>query len=589
MKKLIQSLANKINNLEKVENLNKFKLELQEDLHKLEVEKDVLEFKLNRSLKDKNILSSLLSRTSQDLKKVLKKLETKADELNILLDTIPALVYFKDSELRYQVTNKAFLDFSGVSRDQVIGKTLGEVFHHYLPVGKYRELEEEVIRDGRFFYNIEEQIERKNKKIWVHTNIAPVRNSGGKIIGLIGVSWDITSQKKYEQELKNAKEIAEEGERIKDRFLTNMSHEIRTPLNGVMGMAEILENTNLDDKQNEYLSILMKSGKHLIRLIDDIFEFSALESGAVTLQTNKILLSSFIRKLGKEILPLAKFKGLKLKIEIDPGIPRILIGDEKYIKDIFENLTSNALKFTKSGMVKVKVFPVKVNKSEDFRLRVEVIDTGIGIPPDKLGRLFDSFSQLDFSTTKEFQGTGLGLAITKRLVEMMEGEIGVESVFGKGSTFWVELPLGVNKSGQKTVDDFDDSEIVDLLKEFRILLVEDNLINQKITKFNLEKNGCKVDVANHGKEGLEKYKQKPYDLILMDIQMPVMDGFEATRQIRKFEKQRKDRHAFIVALTANALEPEKKKSKEVGMDGFLGKPFKPIELFQLLHTLIIHQ
>jgi len=589
MKKLIQSLANKINNLDKVENLNKFKLELQEDLHKLEVEEDVLEFKLTRSLKDKNILNSLLSRTSQDLKKVLKKLETKADELNILLDTIPALVYFKDSELRYQVTNKAFLDFSGVNRDQVIGKTLGEVFYHYLPVGKYHELEEEVIRDGRFFYNIEEQIERKNKKIWVHTNIAPVRNGEGKIIGLIGVSWDITSQKKYEQELKNAKEIAEEGERIKDRFLTNMSHEIRTPLNGVMGMAEILENTNLDDKQYEYLSILMKSGKHLIRLIDDIFEFSALESGAVTLQTNKISLSSFIRKLGKEILPLAKFKGLKLKIEIDPGIPRILIGDEKYIKDVFENLTSNALKFTKSGMVRVKVFPVKVKKSEDFRLRVEVIDTGIGIPPDKLGRLFDSFSQLDFSTTKEFQGTGLGLAITKRLVEMMEGEIGVESVFGKGSTFWVELPLGVNKSGQKTVDDFDDSEIVDLLKEFRILLVEDNLINQKITKFNLEKNGCKVDVANHGKEGLEKYKQKQYDLILMDIQMPVMDGFEATRQIREFEKQRKDRHAFIVALTANALEPEKKKSKEVGMDGFLGKPFKPIELFRLLHTLIIHQ
>lgn len=587
MKKVIQSLKNKIDRLDKVDNLGKLKLELQDDLHKLEMEHEILEFKLNRSLKDKNILNSLLARTSEDLKKVLKKLETKADELNILLDTIPALVYFKDSNLRYQLANKAFLDFSGVSRDQVLGKTMKEVFHNYLPVGEYAELEEEVIRDGRFFYNIEEQVKRNNKKIWVHTNIAPVRNSEGKIIGLIGVSWDITSQKKYEQELKRAKEMAEEGERIKDQFLTNMSHEIRTPLNGVMGMAEILENSKLDDKQREYLNILMESGQHLVRLIDDVFEFSALESGSVKLQKNRIYLKRFIKNIGVEVLPQARYKGLKMTIKVDPQIPSVLLGDERYLKDIFENLVSNAIKFTKKGKVSVSVKAVPSKRNEQFRLRVEVIDTGIGIPVNKQNRLFDSFSQLDSSTTKEYQGTGLGLAITKRLVDMMSGEIVVESKPGKGSRFWVELPFEVEEILDSSKDDFDDEQVLELLHEFRILLVEDNLINQKITKFNLEKNGCKVDVANNGKEGFEKYSSHPYDLVLMDIQMPVMDGFEATRQIRAFEKEAKSRYAFVVALTANALESEKKKSKEVGMDGFLGKPFKPIELFQLLHKLII--
>jgi PAS domain S-box-containing protein len=587
MKKVIQLLKSKINQLDKVENLSKLKLELQEDLHRLEMEYAVLDFKLNRSLKDKNILNSLLSRTSEDLKKVLKKLESKADELNILLNTIPALVYFKDSDLRYQVANKAFLDFSGVTREQVIGKTLNEVFQNYLPVGKYAELEEEVIRDGRFFYNIEEQIEQKNKKIWVHTNIAPVRNDEGKIIGLIGVSWDITSQKKYELELKRAKEMAEEGERIKDRFLTNMSHEIRTPLNGVMGMAEILENSGLDDKQREYLEILMKSGKHLVRLIDDVFEFSALESGSVKFHKDKIHLKDFVKNLGKEVLPQARYKGLKLKLEVDPKVPLVLLGDERYLKDIFENLVSNAIKFTKKGSIRVSVKAVSPKKKEQFRLRVEVIDTGIGIPLNQQNRLFDSFSQLDFSSTKEYEGTGLGLAITRRLVDLMAGEIGVKSTPGKGSTFWVELPFEVEEIVDNDHRDFDNEQVLELLKEFRILLVEDNLINQKITKFNLEKNGCKVDVANNGKEGFEKYKANPYDLILMDIQMPVMDGFEATRQIRAFEKEIAHRHAFVVALTANALESEKQKSKEVEMDGFLGKPFKPIELFQLLHSLII--
>jgi CheY-like chemotaxis protein len=217
-------------------------------------------------------------------------------------------------------------------------------------------------------------------------------------------------------------------------------------------------------------------------------------------------------------------------------------------------------------------------------VRFEVEDTGIGIKDVYINKIFESFSQLDTSTTKNYQGTGLGLAISKRLVEIMKGKIGVQSTGGKGSVFWLVIPL---KAEMPEEEIFDESRIIELLKEFRILMVEDNLINQKISKVILEKSGCKLDVANNGKEGLEKYKENPYDLILMDIQMPVMDGLEATRQIRQYEKKQGERHAFIVALTANALESDRKKAKESGMDGFIAKPFNPKELLKILHDFII--
>lgn len=586
MQKIIQHLTEKINRIDEVEDIGKLKMEIQNDIDRLLTESEILTFKLERALKDKNVVNSLLTRTSEDLKSALQKQESQSEMLNMLLNTIPALVYFKDNSFRYQLVNKAFLEFSGLPREQIIGKTLSEIFTHYLPDGKYRQLEKQVIENGSFFYNVEEQVEQNDKKIWVHTNIAPVRNKEGKIIGLIGISWDISSQKNYELQLKKARDQAEEGVRIKDRFLTNMSHEIRTPLNGILGMAEILNQTALEGQQQEYLSSLLKSARHLLSLIDDVFEFSAIETGNYKPDLGRFELSELLKKATEPFQKEAVEKGIAFKTEVAGDLPACFTGDQRALHIVLRNLMSNAVKFTHKGNITLRVYLEKPVDDRTALVRFEVTDSGIGIKNIHVNKIFDSFSQVDASTTKNYQGTGLGLAISERLVKLMNGKIGVKSREGKGSVFWFVIPLKVEKPEE---ENFDETEILELLKEFRILLVEDNLINQKISKVTLEKKGCRLDVANNGREGLEKYKEHPYDLVLMDIQMPVMDGLEATRKIREFEKKQGDRHAFIVALTANALEADRKKALEAGMDGFIAKPFNPAELMKILHGFIIKE
>ncbi len=586
MQKIIQQLIEKLNRLDETEDVGKLKLEMLSDIHRLATEADILNFKLERALKDKNVVNSLLTRTSEDLKRALQKKENQSELLKMLLNTIPALVYFKDNDFRYQLVNKAFLAFSGLSPEEIVGKRLQDVFSHYMPEGDYQELEKQVIKNGSFFYNVEEQVEQNNKKIWVHTNIAPVRNKEGKIIGLIGVSWDISSQKNYEFQLREARDQAEEGIRVKDRFLTNMSHEIRTPLNGILGMAEILSQTPLEKKQKEYLNSLLKSTKHLTGLIEDVFEFSAIETGRYKPEIGSFHLPTLLEKTTESFKKEASEKGITFQISVDPALPGYFTGDQGALRIILRNLLSNAIKFTHQGQVELRVYPGEPVGPDELMVHFDVEDSGIGISNIHLEKIFDSFSQVDASTTKNYQGTGLGLAISERLTKMMNGRIGVQSNENKGSLFWFEIPLKTEKPETK---DFDEARILEILKTFRILLVEDNLINQKISKITLEKSGCRLEVANNGKDGVKKYKEKPYDLVLMDIQMPVMDGLEATRQIRAFEKNRNEQRAFIVALTANATENDRKKALAAGMDGFIAKPFDPKVLFKLLHELIVKE
>ncbi len=587
MKKILEALEFKINEIGKTAHPDKLRLEAIEDLERLKNEISMAEFKISKGVKDKNILNSLLAKTSENLENALKNLRNQKDELRILLDTLPALVYFKDSELRYHLANKAFLDFSGKTQDALEGKTLKEVFRGYHPVGDYERFEEQVIEQGKFFFNVEEQLEKKGKNIWVHTNIAPVRNHSGKIIGLIGVSWDVTDQKRYESELKHSKEIAEESERVKDQFLTNMSHELRTPLNGVMGMTEILAKTKLDDRQQEYLKSLRRSGDHLVSIIDDIFSYSSFEKEEIKANSQDFDIREIIEKVALNFDDKCKKKEMGSIIDIDGNIPERVKGDPQLLGLVLRNLYSNALKFTEKGKITVRAFPLSPANETELTVRFEVEDTGIGIREKHKKLLFESFSQLDISSTKPYQGTGLGLAISKKVVDLLKGEIGVESEWQKGSTFWFTVPFIVEN--HDTDDAYNKQKILELLTEYRVLLVEDNLINQKITSMTLEKEGCHVDLANNGAEGLKKYQENLYDLVLMDIQMPVMDGLDATRRIREFENSKKEHHAFIIALSANALKDDREKAMASGMDGFLAKPFKPEELFQLLFNLIIRK
>ncbi len=584
MQKIIQQLSEQISSIRQVEDFTRLKLEMQEALNRLAMEADIVDFKLQRALKDKNVVNSLLTRTSADLKSALQKQESQAEMLNILLDTIPALVYFKDSKLRYQVVNKAFIDFTGHARAEVIGKTLKQVLHHYVPKKKYQELEKRVIKEGAAFYNMEELVEQKEKKIWVHTNIAPVRNKEGKIIGLIGISWDISSQKDYEQQLEHARDMAEEGIRIKDLFLTNMSHEIRTPLNGIIGMAEILKQTSLHGQQEDYLLNLLNSARHLMGLIEDVFEYSAIETGKYKSKSVKFSLSELLNDIGEEFKNETAKKGIEFQTKINPKLPRYFIGDKGSLRIVLRNLLRNAVKFTHEGHVLLSVIPEKPSKNNRHLVRFEVEDTGIGVKDVYINKIFESFSQLDISAAKTYQGAGLGLATSKRLLEIMNGKIGVQSTEGKGSVFWFVVPLKTETTEEKG---FNETKVIELLRKFRILMVEDNLINQKISKVIFENSGCTLDLASNGKVGFDKYCGHPYDLVLMDIQMPVMDGLEATQKIRQYEKDKNLRPALIVALTANAMESDRKKTKEAGMDGFIAKPFNPKELFLILNDYII--
>jgi CheY-like chemotaxis protein len=281
-------------------------------------------------------------------------------------------------------------------------------------------------------------------------------------------------------------------------------------------------------------------------------------------------------------------KLIESAIEIDESLPKTMKGDPQLLGLILRNLYSNAVKFTETGTITLRVAPVTHLTENKLVVRFEVEDTGIGIREQYRDLLFGSFTQLDTSSTKTYQGTGLGLAISKKIADLLKGEIGVDSEWQKGSKFWFTIPLIVEDS-EATDSFYNRQKILELLNEYRVLLVEDNLINQKITRMTLEKEGCQVDLANNGVEGFEKYQQQLYDLVLMDIQMPVMDGLEATKRIREFEASKNDRHAFIIALSANALKDDREKAMTSGMDGFLAKPFKPDELFQLLFNLIIRK
>lgn len=404
------------------------------------------------------------------------------------------------------------------------------------------------------------------------------RDVNGLAVRISGTSINITDIKLVEAELIKARNAAESASKAKSEFLATMSHEIRTPLNGVLGFADMLMSTPLDDDQRAFAATIRDSGKSLMTIIDDILDFSRLETGQVVIERARTDAKSIVRDVLTLLRPRAAEKKLELDVHWPTAVSSLIIADPGRLRQVLLNLVSNAIKFTEAGRV-----TLRADDASDGMLRIEVEDTGIGIASEQLAHVFAKFTQADSSMARKYGGTGLGLAICKQLVELMGGQIGAHSRLGSGSTFWFTLPLAQQSETIGTSETLavEKRPVMDSIGSLRVLVVEDHAVNRLLATRMLRKFGCEVEIAENGRIACDRTAQEAFDLVFMDCQMPEMDGFEATRVIRNRE-QLSGRRLPIVALTANAMREDRERCLDAGMDDYVSKPYSPADLRRTL-------
>jgi len=515
-----------------------------------------------------------------DRKRAEEELQNKSGLITSLLHCIPDLIFFKDVEGIYLGCNPAFASFMGLLIEEIIGKTDYDLSPRDI-ADAFRENDRKMLEKMAPRKNEEWVTYPDGKKVLLETLKTPYKNPEGKLMGILGISRDITERKKAEEELRQAKERAEAASRAKSEFLANMSHEIRTPMNSILGMTELLLETPLGEEQHSFAETVLKSGESLLEILNDILDFSKIEAGKMELHLKDFNLSALLEDIAVVTRKNAERKGLLFSTSLSSEVPLFLRGDPGRLRQILMNLTSNATKFTPQGEVHMGV-SLKHQDEGSAEIRFSVKDTGIGIPPEKMESLFEKFSQVDASSTRRYGGTGLGLAISRQLVEIMEGSMGAKSQPEKGSEFWFIIPLEKQPPGSCR-DELDYSREAPLPRfegTFQVLLVEDNEINRKVALRMLANMGVGAHAATNGKKALAAVKQHHYDLVLMDCQMPVMDGYDATREIRALGG---DAGALpIVAMTAHAMQGDREKCLEAGMDDYITKPISRTSLGKVL-------
>ena len=540
-------------------------------------EKERVQAELVENLrKSEQILEKRVTERTIDLQQLNNKLHQKERYQRALIDNFPFMVWLKDTKSRFLAVNKALArNFNESHTDNMLGKTDFD----YSP----KEMAESYQKDDLLVLTTKKQktleepiINHLGEHLWFETFKAPVFDDNGNALGTVGFARDISVRK-------NAEEAAEKLDRAKSNFFANMSHEIRTPMNGIMGLSQLALQQDISDKVKTYLEKIYKSSNNLLTILNDILDFSKLEANGFVFDKVAFNLDSVLDDVANLFEHNLDDKPLDFKIEIAKTVPRDLIGDPTKLRQVLINLISNAKKFTEQGSVTI-IINTKNRNENTVEMCFTVCDTGIGMTTDQIKKLFSPFSQVDTSITRKYGGTGLGLSICKQFVELMGGEFYVTSVYGQGSSFTFNIPFIIDTKSLSNTTETVNSFIKLPYHSKRILLVEDNEINQLVAEELLTSIGLHVEIAHNGQEALSCVLKNPFDLIFMDIQMPIMDGLTATRLIRA---EHKFKDIPIIALTAHAMESDLEKSLAAGMNAHLTKPIEMNKLVTVLNHWLV--
>ncbi len=491
----------------------------------------------------------------------------KTHLLNGVLQNLPVIIYIIDGKGLFRLLLGAGLQYLGLQDNEVIGQSVFDLF----PTA-----EDQVRRAMAGELNhFTTAIYAEGTELYFQNSVFPDDSCEG---GIIGFAINVTKEKEAEKEFIRARQLAEDAAAAKQHFLSNMSHEIRTPLNSILGMTHLLLEENPTPEQRSMLEIQQFSGENLLGLVNDILDYSKVDAGKIVFENVDFDLTEFIESVKKSHYLQAEKKGILFKIRRDSELPNMVIGDRVRLSQVLNNLISNAIKFTSQGSVIVD-FSLHKIMGDDVFIDFSVADTGIGIDQAQKEFIFETFTQASADTTRNFGGTGLGLAITRKLLQLQNSDITVQSEPGKGSVFSFRLKFRKsNKSRTDIKNGQHPAEIFESLSGYRVLFVEDNEINRLVASKFMRKWGLEIEYAVTGIEALEKIQQQHYDIVMLDIQMPKMDGYEAARRIRALPDE-KFRKIPIVALTASALAEIKGKTLEAGMNDYISKPFHPAELY----------
>jgi PAS domain S-box-containing protein len=504
-------------------------------------------------------------------KKAQKEIEESRFNLNALINVSDDIIVLLDDTGNIITHNKTFADFYQ-TKGEYIGRNIFKIFPSDIAEDRLK-----------YFENVVETCKPISfedfsfeKDWWI--SYYPILNKQAKVDRVALYARDITVQRKMFSLQKNL-QVAEKSAQMKQQFLSNMSHEMRTPMNGIIGMAGLLEKSDLNDIQRDYLNTIQESSNTLLALINDILDLARFESGKMPIVYQNVSIRDFEQKIVNLFKQTAIEKGLGFHVDFSDDLPGNIVTDEKRLTQIIINLLGNALKFTHSGSISVKA--ELIGKKGNMRIiKFMVEDTGIGIDRDYITSIFDEFAQLDNSKTRQYEGSGLGLAISKKIVDLLGGEIGVDSEKGKGSNFWFTIKAEESEMGKFIHKEIKKGDYPPL--GLKVLMVEDKIINRKVANLILKNMGCFVETAENGLIGIDKVMNNHFDVILMDIQMPVMDGITAVKTIRKSKKKQ----PHIIGLSAEAMEGDAEKYIQLGMDDYLTKPLVPDLLYEKLSALV---